>query len=147
MEAKLAWPGILSAYVVPTVCGHPGEFGVVLMVGGAASPERPRPLRSPSTTGCSPNLAGANQMALVLVLFSLEKVGASFLHLRVWRCADEHDGAAVALELEVEQNGGLMPSRQPGTVSAELVAFRWCLPGGQDFLYARLGWPHALRNE
>jgi molybdate transport system permease protein len=55
-----------------------GEFGVVLMVGGSIPGETKTIAISIYDRVQSFDLAGANQMALVLVLFSLVAVGASF---------------------------------------------------------------------
>lgn len=77
VELPLAWPGVLSAMVL-TFVHTLGEFGVVLMVGGSIPGET-------QTIGIAIydrvqafDLAGANQMALLLVVFSLLAVAASF---------------------------------------------------------------------
>ena len=77
IELPLAWPGILSAMVL-TFVHTLGEFGVVLMVGGSIPGETKTIAISIYDRVQSFDLAGANQMALVLVLFSLVAVGASF---------------------------------------------------------------------
>lgn len=77
VELPLAWPGILSAMVL-TFVHTLGEFGVVLMVGGSIPGETKTIAISIYDRVQSFDLAGANQMALVLVLFSLVAVGASF---------------------------------------------------------------------
>ena len=55
-----------------------GEFGVVLMVGGSIPGETKTIAISIYDRVQSFDLAGANQMALLLVVFSLVAVGASF---------------------------------------------------------------------
>ena len=77
VELPLAWPGVLSAMVL-TFVHTLGEFGVVLMVGGSIPGETKTIAISIYDRVQSFDLAGANQMALVLVLFSLVAVGASF---------------------------------------------------------------------
>lgn len=77
VELPLAWPGVLSAMVL-TFVHTLGEFGVVLMVGGSIPGETKTIAISIYDRVQSFDLAGANQMALLLVLFSLVAVGASF---------------------------------------------------------------------
>ncbi|WP_029526480.1 molybdate ABC transporter permease subunit [Polaromonas glacialis] len=77
VELPLAWPGVLSA-VVLTFVHTLGEFGVVLMVGGSIPGETRTIAVSIYDRVQSFDLAGANQMALLLVVFSLAAVGASF---------------------------------------------------------------------
>ena len=77
VELPLAWPGVLSAMVL-TFVHTLGEFGVVLMVGGSIPGETRTIAVSIYDRVQAFDLAGANQMALLLVLFSLAAVGASF---------------------------------------------------------------------
>ena len=77
VELPLAWPGVLSACVL-TFVHTLGEFGVVLMVGGSIPGETKTIAISIYDKVQSFDLAGANQMALLLLLFSLGAVGASF---------------------------------------------------------------------
>ena len=77
VELPLAWPGVLSAMVL-TFVHTLGEFGVVLMVGGSIPGETRTIALSIYDRVQSFDLAGANQMALLLVVFSLAAVGASF---------------------------------------------------------------------
>ena len=80
IELPLAWPGVLSACVL-TFVHTLGEFGVVLMVGGSIPGETKTIAISIYDRVQSFDLAGANQMALLLLLFSLGAVGASFFAL------------------------------------------------------------------
>jgi len=77
VELPLAWPGVLSACVL-TFVHTLGEFGVVLMVGGSIPGETKTIAISIYDKVQSFDLAGANLMALLLLLFSLGAVGASF---------------------------------------------------------------------
>ena len=77
VELPLAWPGVLSACVL-TFVHTLGEFGVVLMVGGSIPGETRTIAISIYDRVQSFDLAGAHQMALLLLLFSLLAVGASF---------------------------------------------------------------------
>ena len=77
IELPLAWPGVLSACVL-TFVHTLGEFGVVLMVGGSIPGETKTIAISIYDRVQSFDLSGANQMALLLLLFSLGAVGASF---------------------------------------------------------------------
>lgn len=77
IELPLAWPGVLSASVL-TFVHTLGEFGVVLMVGGSIPGETRTIAISIYDKVQSFDLAGANQMALLLLVFSLVAVGASF---------------------------------------------------------------------
>jgi len=77
VELPLAWPGVLSAMVL-TFVHTLGEFGVVLMVGGSVPGETRTIAISIYDRVQSFDLAGANQMALLLLLFSLGAVAASF---------------------------------------------------------------------
>ena len=77
IELPLAWPGVLSACVL-TFVHTLGEFGVVLMVGGSIPGETKTIAISIYDRVQSFDLSGANQMALLLLLFSLAAVAASF---------------------------------------------------------------------
>lgn len=77
VELPLAWPGVLSAMVL-TFVHTLGEFGVVLMIGGSIPGETKTIAISIYDRVQSFDLAGANQMALLLLVFSLGAVGASF---------------------------------------------------------------------
>mmetsp|Transcript_44577 Transcript_44577/g.104786 ORF Transcript_44577/g.104786 Transcript_44577/m.104786 type:complete len:222 (-) Transcript_44577:77-742(-) len=77
IELPLAWPGVLSAFVL-TFVHTLGEFGVVLMVGGSIPGETKTIAISIYDKVQSFDLVGANQMALLLLLFSLGAVAASF---------------------------------------------------------------------
>lgn len=77
IELPLAWPGVLSACVL-TFVHTLGEFGVVLMVGGSIPGETKTIAISIYDRVQSFDLSGANEMALLLLVFSLGAVGASF---------------------------------------------------------------------
>ncbi len=77
VELPLAWPGVLSACVL-TFVHTLGEFGVVLMVGGSIPGETKTIAISIYDRVQAFDLSGANQMALLLLVFSLAAVGASF---------------------------------------------------------------------
>lgn len=77
VELPLAWPGVLSACVL-TFVHTLGEFGVVLMVGGSIPGETRTIAIAIYDSVQSFDLAGANQMALLLLLPSLGAVAASF---------------------------------------------------------------------
>ena len=77
VELPLAWPGVLSACVL-TFVHTLGEFGVVLMVGGSIPGETRTIAISIYDRVQSFDLGAANQMALLLLLFSLGAVAASF---------------------------------------------------------------------
>jgi molybdate transport system permease protein len=77
VELPLAWPGVLSAMVL-TFVHTLGEFGVVLMVGGSIPGETRTIAIAIYDRVQSFDLAGAHQMALLLLLFSLGAVAASF---------------------------------------------------------------------
>lgn len=77
VELPLAWPGVLSAMVL-TFVHTLGEFGVVLMVGGSIPGETQTIAIAIYDRVQAFDLAGANQMALLLVVFSLLAVAASF---------------------------------------------------------------------
>ena len=77
VELPLAWPGVLSAMVL-TFVHTLGEVGVVLMVGGSIPGETQTIAIAIYDRVQAFDLAGANQMALLLVVFSLLAVAASF---------------------------------------------------------------------
>lgn len=77
VDLPLAWPGVLSACVL-TFVHTLGEFGVVLMVGGSIPGETRTIAIAIYDRVQSFDLAGANQMALLLLLLSLGAVAASF---------------------------------------------------------------------
>ncbi|PPE65111.1 molybdate ABC transporter permease subunit [Caldimonas caldifontis] len=77
IELPLAWPGVLSAMVL-TFVHTLGEFGVVLMVGGSIPGETKTIAISIYDRVQAFDLHSADQMALVLLLFSLGAVAASF---------------------------------------------------------------------
>jgi len=77
IELPLAWPGVLSAMVL-TFVHTLGEFGVVLMIGGSIPGETKTLAISIYDRVQAFDLASANRMALLLLLFSLGAVGASF---------------------------------------------------------------------
>jgi len=77
VELPLAWPGVLSACVL-TFVHTLGEFGVVLMVGGSIPGETRTIAIAIYDRVQSFDLVGANQMSLLLLLFSLGAVAASF---------------------------------------------------------------------
>jgi molybdate transport system permease protein len=78
VELPLAWPGVVSACVL-TFVHTLGEFGVVLMVGGSIPGETKTIAISIYDRVQAFDLASANLMALLLLLFSLGAVAASFL--------------------------------------------------------------------
>lgn len=77
VELPLAWPGVLSACVL-TFVHTLGEFGVVLMVGGSIPGETRTIAIAIYDSVQAFDLAGANQMAGLLLLLSLAAVAASF---------------------------------------------------------------------
>jgi molybdate transport system permease protein len=77
VELPLAWPGVLSAMVL-TFVHTLGEFGVVLMVGGSIPGETRTIAISIYDRVQSFDLAGAHQHGLLLLVFSLGAVAASF---------------------------------------------------------------------
>ncbi|MGE0674955.1 MAG: molybdate ABC transporter permease subunit [Methylibium sp.] len=77
VELPLAWPGILSAMVL-TFVHTLGEFGVVLMMGGSIPGETKTIAIAIYDRTQAFDLAGANRMALFLVVLSLCAVAASF---------------------------------------------------------------------
>jgi len=78
VELPLAWPGILSACVL-TFVHTLGEFGVVLMVGGSIPGETKTIAISIYDSVQAFDLNAANHMSLVLLVFSLVAVAATFL--------------------------------------------------------------------
>lgn len=77
VELPLAWPGVLSAAVL-TFVHTLGEFGVVLMMGGNIPGETRTVAIAIYDRVQAFDLAGAQRMALLLVLLSLGAVAASF---------------------------------------------------------------------
>ena len=78
VELPLAWPGVLSAMVL-TFVHTLGEFGVVLMVGGSIPGETRTIAIAIYDRVQAFDLASADHMALLVLLFSLGAVGASFV--------------------------------------------------------------------
>jgi molybdate transport system permease protein len=78
VELPLSWPGLVSA-VVLTFVHTLGEFGVVLMVGGSIPGETRTLAIAIYDRVQSFDLDSANLMALLLLVFSLGAVAASFL--------------------------------------------------------------------
>ncbi|GIX24000.1 MULTISPECIES: molybdate ABC transporter permease subunit [Caldimonas] len=84
IELPLAWPGVLSAMVL-TFVHTLGEFGVVLMVGGSIPGETKTIAIAIYDRVQAFDLQAADRMALVLLLFSLGAVAASFFaSARLW---------------------------------------------------------------
>ncbi len=77
VELPLAWPGVLSAIVL-TFVHTLGEFGVVLMIGGSIPGETQTIAISIYDRVQAFDLAGADRMALLLLVLSFGAVGASF---------------------------------------------------------------------
>lgn len=77
IELPLAWPGVLSAMVL-TFVHTLGEFGVVLMIGGSIPGETKTIAIAIYDRVQAFDLAGADRMALLLLLLSLLAVGATF---------------------------------------------------------------------
>ena len=77
VDLPLAWPGVLSGCVL-TFVHTLGEFGVVLMVGGSIPGETRTIAIAIYDKVQAFDLTGAHQMALLLLVFSLLAVGASF---------------------------------------------------------------------
>jgi molybdate transport system permease protein len=77
VELPLAWPGILSA-VVLTFVHTLGEFGVVLMMGGNIPGETRTIAISIYDKVQAFDFENADRMALLLLVFSLGAVAASF---------------------------------------------------------------------
>lgn len=78
VELPLAWPGILSAMVL-TFVHTLGEFGVVLMMGGSIPGETRTIAIAIYDRVQAFDFQAADRMALLLLLFSLGAVAASFL--------------------------------------------------------------------
>ena len=77
VELPLAWPGILSAMVL-TFVHTLGEFGVVLMMGGNIPGETRTVAIAIYDRVQAFDLAGADRMALFLLVLSLLAVAASY---------------------------------------------------------------------
>ncbi len=77
VELPLAWPGVLSAIVL-TFVHTLGEFGVVLMIGGSIPGETKTIAISIYDRVQAFDLAGADRMAVLLLVLSFGAVGASF---------------------------------------------------------------------
>jgi molybdate transport system permease protein len=77
VELPLAWPGILSAIVL-TFVHTMGEFGVVLMMGGNIPGETRTIAISIYDKVQAFDFDSADRMALLLLVFSLGAVAASF---------------------------------------------------------------------
>jgi molybdate transport system permease protein len=77
VELPLAWPGLLSAMVL-TFVHTLGEFGVVLMIGGSIPGETRTIAIAIYDRVQAFDFAGADRMALLLLLLSLGAVAASF---------------------------------------------------------------------
>jgi molybdate transport system permease protein len=77
VELPLAWPGLLSALVL-TFVHTLGEFGVVLMVGGSIPGETRTIAIAIYDRVQAFDLAGADRMALLLLVMSLGAVAAAF---------------------------------------------------------------------
>jgi molybdate transport system permease protein len=77
VELPLAWPGILSAAVL-TFVHTLGEFGVVLMMGGSIPGETKTIAVAIYDRVQAFDLRSADRMALLLLLFSLAAVAASY---------------------------------------------------------------------
>lgn len=82
IELPLAWPGVLSAVVLPFA--HTlGEFGVVLMVGGSIPGETKTVAIAIYDRVQAFDTAGAGVMSAALLLISLVAIGAAyFTHAR-----------------------------------------------------------------
>jgi molybdate transport system permease protein len=77
VELPLAWPGILSAAVL-TFVHTLGEFGVVLMMGGSIPGETKTIAIAIYDRVQAFDFRGADQMAMLLLVFSLSAVAASY---------------------------------------------------------------------
>ncbi len=77
VDMPLAWPGVVSASVL-TFVHTLGEFGVVLMIGGSIPGETKTIAISIYDRVQAFDLSSANLMALLLLVFSLAAVAASF---------------------------------------------------------------------
>ncbi|MCS6780086.1 MAG: molybdate ABC transporter permease subunit [Geminicoccaceae bacterium] len=81
IELPLAWPGVLTAMVL-TFAHTLGEFGVVLMVGGAIPGETRTIAIAIYDRVQAFDDVGAARMSLVLLLFSLAAIAVTFLASR-----------------------------------------------------------------
>lgn len=81
IELPLAWPGILTALVL-SFAHTLGEFGVVLMVGGAIPGETKTVAIAIYDRVQAFDEAAAARMSLVLLLFSLATIAVTFLASR-----------------------------------------------------------------
>lgn len=81
IELPLAWPGIVTALVL-SFAHTLGEFGIVLMVGGAIPGETETIAIAIYDRVQAFDDAAAAQMALVLLLFSLGTITVTFLASR-----------------------------------------------------------------
>jgi len=77
VEAPLAWPGVLTGFIL-TFAHTMGEFGVVLMIGGSIPGETRTVALAIYDRVQAFDLAGADRMALLLAAASLVAVAASF---------------------------------------------------------------------
>jgi len=77
VELPLAWPGVLSAAVL-TFVHTLGEFGVVLMMGGSIPGETKTIAIAIYDRVQAFDLRGADEMALLLLVFSLSAVAVSY---------------------------------------------------------------------
>ncbi len=81
VELPLAWPGILTALVL-SFAHTLGEFGIVLMVGGAIPGETKTVAIAIYDRVQAFDDAGAGRMALFLLVFSLATIAVTFLASR-----------------------------------------------------------------
>lgn len=81
VELPLAWPGILTALVL-SFAHTLGEFGIVLMVGGAIPGETKTVAIAIYDRVQAFDDTGAGQMALFLLVFSLATIAVTFLASR-----------------------------------------------------------------
>jgi molybdate transport system permease protein len=77
VELPLAWPGVLSAIVL-TFVHTLGEFGVVLMIGGSIPGQTQTLAIAIYDRVQAFDLASADRMAALLLLFSLAAVAVSY---------------------------------------------------------------------
>lgn len=78
IELPLAWPGLLSAFVL-TFAHTLGEFGVVLMVGGSIPGETKTIAIAIYDRMQALDAAAAGSMSLALLLVSLAAISASYV--------------------------------------------------------------------
>jgi len=78
IELPLAWPGLLSAFVL-TFAHTLGEFGVVLMVGGSIPGETKTIAIAIYDRMQALDMAAAGSMSLALLLVSLAAISASYV--------------------------------------------------------------------